>query len=250
VVPKTIYIIGSGNMGKSIALFLRRFSDTIILISAREFMENVDTNPPMGFHPWLIIECAEEDIQVKVGIIRKISEIYPEAIIATGTSSLSVNELANSCQNPDRFCGVHFMNPPSSIDYIELISSNITSSLTISKVEEWLKGIGRRFVLLPDSPGFLLNALLFPLINRAIYMLQDSHLTADQIDSSLKEVCGHKMGPLKTADLIGLDVVSSILTQLYIDAPERNLCPAPLLAEKLNRGELGKKSKVGFYKYE
>ena len=245
-----VLIIGSGTMGSAITELFRNLSVAVVNVSAREFMAEGTLISLVDLNPWLVLECGQEEMEVKVEIINKISSIFPNSIVATGTSSLSVNVLANSCAKPDRFCGIHFMNPPVAINYVELVSADYTSPQTISKVEEWLVSLGRRYVLLPDSPGFLLNALLFPLINRAIYMLQDSDLTPNQIDSSLKDVCGHKMGPLRTADLIGLDVVYSILLQLHADANERNFRPAPLLKQKLSRGEIGKKTKLGFYAYE
>ena len=141
------------------------------------------------------------------------------------------------------------MNPPLLISFTELIYSQFTNPAVMDSLVTWLETINRNVAKMLDSPGFMLNSLLFPLINRAIYLLQDTGASAETIDGAMKSACGHKMGPLETADLIGLDTVNLILLSLARQSPEFNAPPAPLLSRMLENGEFGKKSKKGFYDY-
>lgn len=246
---ENILIIGKGQMGTGISRLLMRNHISCELIGEREFMSDKFSLATLSMKPDLVIESVREDFVIKSRVIQKISRLLFDVVIASGTSSLSINNLSVNCLRPELFCGLHFMNPPLSINFVELVTSNSTSKDVSDLILKWLKSFDRKVVELSDTPGFLLNALLFPLINRSIYLFDQTDLKPAEIDNALKIVCGHKLGPLETADLVGLDTVLSILTTLHEAEPLLNLKPPSILANLVAQGILGKKSKKGFYEY-
>ena len=198
----------------------------------------------------IIIEVVKENIQIKEAIISRIGMITSDsAVISSSTSTLSITNLASLVPNPGRFIGVHFFNPPMSMKLVEVVRGEHTSDTTVASVEFLLNRLLKHAVILPESPGFVVNRLLFPMINEAIILLSDGIATPKTIDSCMKLGANHPMGPLELADFIGLDVCLSILDTLVFETGDNKYRPAPLLRKYVRAGKLGKKSGAGFYNY-
>jgi len=277
----SIGILGAGSMGKQIALLCASkgicirvwshrpypdFSEDIRKISALQVrlgifsrdivsavLERVSFTDDMSqlSSSDVIIEAVKEDILIKEAVISRIGLIVSEtAIISSSTSTLSITKLASTIPNPARFVGVHFFNPPMSMKLVEVIRGVYTSDLTVASIETLLKMLSKQTVILPESPGFVVNRLLFPMINEAIILLSDNIAEPKTIDNCMKLGANHPMGPLELADLIGLDVCLSILETLVCETGDNKYRPAPLLRKYVRAGKLGKKSGVGFYNYK
>jgi 3-hydroxyacyl-CoA dehydrogenase len=246
ILIQKVLVIGSGTMGKGISRLFKTFGLDITNISARDFQEGFEVTL-REFD--LIVESVKENYETKIAILNAASKGNTTAIMSSTTSSLSILELQKYVELPNRFCGLHFMNPASVIPVIELTyGENFDPELKL-ELNEFLVRIRKDSVVTPDIPGFILNALLFPLLNRAAYILQQSGVSAVEIDDLLIKVCGHKLGPLATMDLIGLDITVDILKTLHERDPDFNLAPCELLLQMLHEGKLGKKSRQGFFAY-
>jgi 3-hydroxyacyl-CoA dehydrogenase len=241
-----IAVIGGGVMAKAINRLLLSNSQHSRLIESRKFL--LDKEPNLE-NLDLIIECVTEDFNVKAEILEKIRIFNKSAIISSSTSSLSIADLQERISFDEKFLGIHFMNPPSQINVVELVPAKYSDPDTVSSVDLWLRSIGQEVVLTQDNPGFLVNALLFTMFNRAAYMLDNSNATASEIDLLMVSVSGHKLGPFRTMDLIGIDTCKVILENLHVRDPLFNLQPANIFEEMISRGALGRKARNGFYKY-
>ena len=198
-----------------------------------------------------VMEAVPEDEALKIAIFRKLDEIVqPGVILATNSSSISITRIADATAHPERVIGMHFMNPAPVMDLVEVIRGRSTGIWAFVATTELVSGIGKEMVVSGDSPGFIVNRLLIPMINEAILLYSEGTVTADDIDKGMRLGLGHPMGPLALADMIGLDTVLAISEVLFMGFKEEKYRPVPLLAEMVEAGKLGRKSGRGFYSYE
>jgi 3-hydroxybutyryl-CoA dehydrogenase len=197
-----------------------------------------------------IIEAVTEKFDVKSGLFRSLEpHCRPETILASNTSSISITRLAATTQRPDRFIGLHFFNPVPVMKLVEVVPGLQTSLETADKAVKLIESAGKTPVRVNDSPGFVSNRLLMPMINEAVYCLMESVADAKGIDDVMKLGMNHPMGPLELADLIGLDVCLDIMKVLYESFRDSKYRPCPLLEKMVNAGRLGRKTGRGFYEY-
>jgi 3-hydroxybutyryl-CoA dehydrogenase len=198
----------------------------------------------------LLIEAATENLDLKLKLFAQIDGAgKPGAILATNTSSISVTRLAAATKRPDRVIGMHFFNPVPVMQLVELIRGLATSDATYAAVEAITRKIGKSPVKVRNSPGFVVNRMLCPMINEAIFALGEGLATAAEIDEAMKLGCNHPIGPLALCDLIGLDVELAVLNVLYEGFKDPKYRPAPLLVEMVEAGYLGRKTGRGFFTY-
>ena len=199
----------------------------------------------------LIIEAATENEVVKRKLFAQLDEIaQPQAILASNTSTLSITSLAAATKRPAQVIGMHFFNPVPMMALVEVTSGLQTSAATCEEIESIARKLGKTPVKLKNSPGFVVNRLLVPMINEAIFTLADGVATATDIDEAMKLGCNHPIGPLALADLIGLDVELAVMQVLYEGFKDPKFRPAPLLVEMVEAGRLGRKTGEGFYRYD
>ena len=197
-----------------------------------------------------VIEAATENEALKVKILKDLdAALKPETIIATNTSSISITQLAAATQRADRFVGMHFFNPVPMMALVELIRGLATSDATIATAQELAKALGKTPITVKNSPGFVVNRILCPMINEAIFCLQEGLATAEDIDAGMKLGTNQPIGPLALADMIGLDVMIAVMNVFYEGFNDPKYRPAPLLKEMVAAGYLGRKTGRGFYKY-
>jgi 3-hydroxybutyryl-CoA dehydrogenase len=198
----------------------------------------------------LLIEAATENLDLKLKLFAQLDQLArAEAILASNTSSISITKLAAATKRPDKVIGMHFFNPVPVMQLIELIRGLATSDTTYAVVEQVSKNIGKTPVKVKNSPGFVVNRLLCPMINEAVFALGEGLATAAEIDEAMKLGCNHPIGPLALCDLIGLDVELAVLNVLYEGFKDTKYRPAPLLVEMVEAGYLGRKTGRGFYNY-
>ncbi len=199
----------------------------------------------------LVIEAATENIELKKTIFRNICEVLkPDALIATNTSSISITALAAVTDRPDRFIGLHFMNPVPVMKLVEVIRGIATSQETFETAQGLVGRLEKVMAVSEDFPGFIVNRILMPMINEAIYTLYEGVGTVEAIDTGMKLGANHPMGPLQLADFIGLDTCLSIMQVLYEGLSDSKYRPCPLLVKYVEAGWLGKKAGRGFYDYK
>ena len=198
----------------------------------------------------LVIEAAAEDEQVKRAIFAELCPaLKPEALVATNSSSISVTRLAASTDRPERFIGMHFMNPVPAMELVELIRGIATEAATFEAVNEVVLKLGKKPTTAEDFPGFIVNRILLPMINEAIYVLYEGVGSVQGIDSAMRLGANHPMGPLQLADFIGLDICLAIMQVLYEGLADSKYRPCPLLVKYVEAGWLGQKTGRGFYDY-
>ena len=198
----------------------------------------------------LIIEAIAENMDLKKEIFAKLDEICKEdAILATNTSSLSITEIANATNRPDKVIGMHFFNPVPVMKLVEIIKGIATSEETKNAIIELSKELGKEPVEVEEAPGFVVNRILIPMINEAVGILADGIASAEDIDLAMKLGANHPIGPLALADLVGLDVCLAIMEVLYEEFGDSKYRPHPLLRKMVRGGLLGRKTKKGFFEY-
>ncbi len=279
---KTIGVIGTGTMGCGIAqvasqarcsvIFQNRKQESVDrgLARVRNTVEKLVSRGKITEHQGdgilerirgvvpleelkgcdLVIESAPEDIEIKQAILEKLDGIVgDDCIIATNTSSLSVTRLAAFVSRPDHFIGMHFFNPVPAMKLVEVVSGMRTTDSTVSAVRDFAEKLGKMPIDVKDYPGFVVNRVLFPMINEAAFALQEGVSDAKGIDECMKGGCNHPMGPLALADLVGLDVVHAILESLHREYGNPRYAPCLEITKRVEAGWLGRKTGKGFYDY-
>ncbi len=199
----------------------------------------------------VVVEAVPEDEGLKAQTFRKLDEVAPDsAILASNTSSIAITRLAANTRRPEQVIGMHFMNPVPLMQLVEIVRGLATSDATAEAVVELARDVGKTPVVVNDSPGFVSNRILAPMINEAVYCLHEGIAAAEAIDEVMKLGMNHPIGPLALADLIGLDTCLFILEVLHKDLGEDKYRPCPLLRKYVDAGWLGRKSGRGFYVYD
>lgn len=281
--PKTIAVLGAGTMGRGIAqifaqsgwdvkLFdvvpaaleaarteIGRFLDKGVekgklaaadAAATKERIKPISKLSDIG-KAGLIVEAATERLDLKLGLLKEAQGfLADDGILASNTSSISITQLAAATNCASRFIGMHFFNPVPLMKLVEVVRGLQTSDDTARRTVEFAKQVGKTPVECHDHPGFVSNRVLMPMINEAIFCLQDGVAEPKAIDDIMVLGMNHPMGPLALADLIGLDVCLFILEVLHRDLGEDRYRPCPLLRKMVAAGRLGKKTKQGFYRYE
>ncbi|NBX98731.1 MAG: 3-hydroxybutyryl-CoA dehydrogenase [Burkholderiaceae bacterium] len=231
----------------------RLIKKTVLTVAAKEIVQqkikgSTSYNDLAGLS--IIIEAATENQAIKEKILQQIDEIVsPETIIATNTSSLSITKLAALNSNPARFIGMHFFNPPPLMALVEVIRGLQTSDATHNAVIEMAKYIGKEPITVKNSPGFVVNRILLPMINEAFFVLAEGLASPEDIDAGMKLGCNQPIGPLALADLIGLDTCLAVMQVYFENFSDSKYRPCPLLQELVAAGYLGRKTGRGVYQY-
>jgi len=211
---------------------------------------STDTSLEVAQGAELVVEAATENPAIKFGIFRDLSRICrPKTILASNTSSISINEIAKQTDRPEQVIGMHFMNPVPVMTLVEVVRGKKTAKHVVDRIDQISKSLGKTPVIVKDSPGFVSNRVLMPMINEGIYCVQEGIATAEGVDTVMKLGMKHPLGPLALADLIGLDVCLAIMKVLQEGLDVQKYRPAPLLEKMVAQGQLGRKSGQGFYAY-
>jgi 3-hydroxybutyryl-CoA dehydrogenase len=278
----TIGVVGAGTMGSGIAQIAAQFGYDVVLVDTADDMldrglqritkdldklvdkerlspanrdeilsrvEGTTSIDHVGKCD-LVIEAVTESRDTKVKVFKKIAEaVEPDTIIASNTSSISITDLGHCVDHPERVVGMHFFNPVTRMKLVEVIAGRQTSEDTVAMAVATSMQMGKTPVEVSDAPGFVANRLLIPMINEAVFALSEGVATADDIDVIMQLGAAHPMGPLALADMVGLDVVLSIMEVLHHEFGDDKYRPAPLLRQMVAGGQLGRKSGEGFYTY-
>ena len=198
----------------------------------------------------IVIEAATENLDLKLKLLDQVEALLgPETILASNTSSISITRLAAATQRAGKFIGMHFFNPVPMMALVELIRGLQTSDETHARVEALAKLLGKTPITVKNNPGFVVNRILCPMINEAIFVLAEGLASAEDIDAGMKLGCNHPIGPLALADMIGLDTMLAVMEVFYAGFNDPKYRPAPLLREMVAAGYLGRKTGKGFYSY-
>ena len=196
------------------------------------------------------IEAATENPDVKLGLFRALESVCrADAILASNTSSISLTKIAGACARPERVIGMHFFNPVPLMKLVELIRAMQTSDATFEAAKALADRLGKTPVVVADSPGFVVNRMLVPMINEAVYAFAEGLASAEEIDLAMKLGLSHPIGPLALADLIGIDVCLYVMEVMYREFSDSKYRPCPLLRKMVDAGRLGRKSGRGFFEY-
>ncbi|MYG83641.1 MAG: 3-hydroxybutyryl-CoA dehydrogenase [Candidatus Dadabacteria bacterium] len=278
----TVGIVGAGTMGSGIAELVASAGKNVVLLDiekniAEDAVAKIEKSlgrlarrgkiekeqAPLivsRIHPTedygdfhgagIVIEAASEDMDLKKAVFAKIEENTEQsAIIATNTSTLSVTELAMSTSRSEKVVGIHFIKPAPKIKLVEVINTAKTSPETLEQTMEFARSLDKYPIMAKDRAGFVVNRILLPMMNEAIFVLDEGIATAAEIDNAMKLGANHPIGPLALADLVGLDVTLSVLNVLYTEYGDPKFRPAPLLKEMVRAGNLGRKTGKGFFEY-
>ncbi len=198
----------------------------------------------------IIIEAVSEIESLKLEIFRKLDEVIPQqAILASNTSSIPITKLSSATRRPEKVIGIHFMNPAPVMELVEIVCGLKTSQETLQKAHELCRLLGKTIVEVKDYPGFIVNRVLIPMLNEAMYVLMEGTATREAIDTAMTLGTHHPMGPLALADFIGLDTCLSIMETMHREFGDTRYRPCPLLRRYVEAGWLGRKSGKGFYTY-
>lgn len=280
---KKVMVLGAGQMGGGIAqvfaqsgydVILRDINDSLVeqgmQVIKKNLLRSVEkgklaenekemtldrikltTDLGHGADAELIVEAIVEDLEIKSKVFSELDQICPDqTILASNTSSLPITRLAAVTDRPDRFIGMHFMNPVPVMKLVEIIRGMATSDQTFAVIEDLALKLGKTPVAVNDYPGFVSNRVLMPMINEAVFCLMEGVGTEEGIDTVMKLGMNHPMGPLALADLIGLDTCLAIMEVLYDGFKDPKYRPCPLLRKYVTAGWLGRKTGRGFYLYE
>lgn len=279
---KTVGVVGAGQMGQGIAFTCATAGYKVVLIdndqsslarATRAFREMAHHLSPanaceqsqkdiysrieVGLElealkaSQLIIEAIPEDLDQKIDLLKKLDEMMnPHVPLCTNTSALSITRMASSLKNSERLVGLHFMNPAPLIPLVEVIRTLHVDEEILQFVEAFAAGLGKTFIEVLDTPAFVVNRLLVPMINEAIFLLATGVASAEDIDEALRQGAHHSMGPLELADMIGLDVCLAIMRRLHEGLGEDKYRPCPLLVQYVEAGLLGRKTGRGFFTYD
>jgi 3-hydroxybutyryl-CoA dehydrogenase len=279
---QTIGVLGAGQMGNGIAHVFAQFGHDVVLydISAAQLekavatiRQNLERQAKKGVISEsavaetvgrirvtgemanlsavdFAVEAVAEQEPLKLEIFRKLDETArPDIVLASNTSSIPITRIAAVTRRPDKVIGMHFMNPVPLMTLVEVIRGHATSDETFAVTAELVAGLGKEIAVSQDYPGFIVNRILIPMINEAIFALYEGIATAEDIDKGMKLGTNQPMGPLTLADFIGLDTVLAIANVLYEGFKDSKYRPCPLLVKMVNAGHLGRKSGRGFYIY-
>jgi 3-hydroxybutyryl-CoA dehydrogenase len=236
----------NGNMQRQVSKALISESDRQIalgrIVPAASYGDLTDCD--------LVIESASEKEDVKKKIFGELSQLMPkDALLASNTSSISITRLGASTDRPEKFIGIHFMNPVPLMELVELVRGIATDEDTFETSKEFVNRLQKTYAVAEDFPAFIVNRILLPMINEAIYTLYEGVGSVEAIDKAMKLGANHPMGPLQLADFIGLDTVLSVMQVLHEGLADSKYRPCPLLVKYVEAGWLGRKTKRGFYDY-
>ena len=280
---KTIGVVGAGQMGRGISQVCATVGYEVVLLDnaasaladalrkirtgVKRAVERGSLSPDVArdvvsrIHPetaldalgdaQLVIEAVPEDVSLKTNVFVQLGRVVPPAtILASNTSSISITTLGAASGRSDRVVGLHFMNPAPVMELVEVVRGRETSDHTMDRALEFVKRLGKVSVVSKDMPGFIVNRILMPMINEAIFALEEGVASAEAIDLAMTAGTNHPVGPLALADRIGLDTVLAICEVLHQDLGEPKFRPCSLLRRYVEAGRLGKKSGRGFYVYD
>lgn len=280
---RTVGVIGAGTIGRGVAQSFAEASFDVVLVdvseeqltsamgqikrdllvngmlqgrgtggSVDEVLSRIRTGTDLSalVDADFVVENITEDWEAKREVYERIDSLCrPEVIFGVNTSAVPITRVGSATRRPSEVIGVHFMNPVPLMDVIEVVSGHHTSEQTVETSLALLKELGKEGILVQDSPGFVTNRVLMLTINEAIFCVQDQIATAEQVDKMFRGCFGHKMGPLETGDLIGLDTILNSLTVMYESFRDSKYRPSPLLLKMVDAGLLGRKTGRGFYTY-
>ncbi|MCB0412974.1 MAG: 3-hydroxybutyryl-CoA dehydrogenase [Bdellovibrionales bacterium] len=280
---KNIAVVGAGQMGNGIAQVVASHGYQVLLMDVQQealdkavktidsscdrlikkekmtteqkqsLLENIKTTTQLNdlSHADCVIEAATENINLKLEIFRQLDSICkPEALLCTNTSSISITKIAGVTKRPEQVCGMHFMNPVPLMKLVEGIRGLQTSDETFTTIKTFAEKLGKVFVVANDRPGFVVNRILMPMINEAVFTLSEGIASVEDIDEAMKLGTNQPMGPLTLADFIGLDTCLAIMNVLHEGLGESKYRPCPLLVKYVEAGWLGRKTGRGFYNYQ
>lgn len=252
LIDSTIELAGRGyeGVGRSLARGVQRERITVEakheMLARLAYSDNYDELKNAD----VILEAVFEDIEAKKDVLSRVSQVVgKDVLIGSNTSSLSITRMSESAANPGRFLGIHFFNPVPVMKLVEIIQGDKTCDETVDRARELCLKLGKTPVIVRESPGFVVNRLLCPMLNEAAYLLMEDVASAGDIDTAMKLGANHPLGPLSLADLIGIDVLYAIMETLYKDFGDDKYKPCPLLKQMIDKGHLGRKTRQGFFKY-
>ncbi|WHY99440.1 3-hydroxybutyryl-CoA dehydrogenase [Peribacillus simplex] len=280
---KTIGVVGAGTMGNGIAqvaaeagyqVILQDIDEKYVQVGLDAIKKNLHSKVTKGkteekeaqeilsrIHGTVnlydlsevdvVIEAIIEKMEVKKEIYKRLDSICKEfTVLASNTSGLSITEIAGSTNRPDKVIGLHFFNPVLVMELVEIIKGSRTSDESIQLISNLVDRIGKKSILVNDSPLFVVNRILASMINEAIFLRYEGTASAEDIDQAMMLGANHPIGPLALADLIGLDTLLYVIETLYSETADSKYRPCPLLKKLVRAGHLGKKSGIGFYSYQ